>query len=247
MGFISDIYTPSVKKYRGFTLIELLVAIIIFATLSLIVINLFNPLGQLTKGRNAHRQQDLDQIRSALDIYYNDNGCYPSSIPFGAKWSSGSTVYMQKVPQDVHCNAATGICYLYETDSSTCPQWNILYATLEPPINTATTTCKLSGEDSCKPTGFDASGVNYCIMSGNIDCNYVSTNALPVGPFSPPTPNTPTPTPGSRPTSTPTPVVYPTCAPKNFDCRAGLCNRVANGTGNYCVANCSCACNAQCN
>lgn len=224
-----------------------MVALIIFATLALIVVNLFNPFGQIIKGQNAHRQRDLDQIRTALDTYYNDHGCYPTSLTFGAKWSSGSTVYMQKVPQDVSCNATEGLCYIYQTDNSSCPQWNILYATLKTPIASTVATCKLTDQPTCQPQGYNTSGVNFCLISGSLDCTAVSSSTMPSGPYSPPT-NTLTPTSGSMNTPTPTPTgPYPTCSPKNFDCRAGLCNRVADGTGNYCVANCNCACNAQCN
>ncbi len=250
MGIINSICAPSIRTYkgfskRGFTLIELLVALVIFAILAFIVITIFNPFAQLNKGKNAHRQRDLDQIRTALDTYYNDHECYPTSLTFGTKWSSGSTVYMQKVPQDVNCNKTDGLCYLYQTDNSSCPQWNILYATMQAPVVETIATCNLPSQTNCTPQGYGASGVNYCLISGKLDCSAVSSGAMPTGQYAPP--SNPTPTSGSQ-QGQPTPTgVYPTCSPKNWDCRAGTCNKVPDGTGNYCTTTCDCACNASCN
>lgn len=164
---------------KGFTLIELLVVIIILAALVGVLIMVFNPITQIEKARNATREQDFAHIKTALDTYYNDTGCYPSSIPFGASWSSGTTVYMEKVPEDPDCTSTNkGYCYVYQTDGTSCPQWNILYAQLHAPVPTGTSQCLVASASNCLPSG-GLSGYNYCAVSGKLDCTYLTQNPVP--------------------------------------------------------------------
>lgn len=60
---------------RGFTLIELLVVIAIIGVLSSVVMASLNT--ARIKARDASRISQLGQIRSALELYYLDNGSYP--------------------------------------------------------------------------------------------------------------------------------------------------------------------------
>ncbi|MFA7170280.1 MAG: type II secretion system protein [Candidatus Paceibacterota bacterium] len=60
---------------NGFTLIELLVVISIIGTLSTIAMTSLN--GARTKARDAKRIQEIEQIQSALEIYYANHGYYP--------------------------------------------------------------------------------------------------------------------------------------------------------------------------
>ena len=64
-------------KQKGFTLIELLVTIAIIAILSGIAIVSFS--GQTAKARDARRKSDLENLRQAIEMYYEDNGKYPVS------------------------------------------------------------------------------------------------------------------------------------------------------------------------
>lgn len=63
-------------KTSGFTLIELLVAATIIALLSTIGFTSFQALTR--NGRDALRKTDLEQIRSALEIYKSESGSYPT-------------------------------------------------------------------------------------------------------------------------------------------------------------------------
>jgi len=60
---------------RGFTLIELLVVISIIGILSSFAIVSLNS--ARTKARDALRKGDMAQLRTALDLYYDDNDQYP--------------------------------------------------------------------------------------------------------------------------------------------------------------------------
>lgn len=176
-----DIFSTHTRflKKRGFTLIELLIVVAMIGILFVALTVLFDPLAQINKAQNSTRQQDLNQIKTALDTYFNDKGCYPTAIPFGQQWVSGSTVYMTKVPEDPSCSSSNvSYCYDYQTDGSACPQWNILYSTLHQPIASSIPTCLLSTSEACVPT----SGLytyNYCIVSGKLSCDYISSNPLP--------------------------------------------------------------------
>jgi len=62
---------------KGFTLIELLVVIAIIGILASIVLASLNS--ARAKSRDARRLADLDSIKKALTLYYNDNQAYPIS------------------------------------------------------------------------------------------------------------------------------------------------------------------------
>lgn len=63
------------KTKKGFTLVELLVVIAIIGVLSSIVISSLN--NARAKGRDGKRLQDIQQLMTALEMYYLDNNAYP--------------------------------------------------------------------------------------------------------------------------------------------------------------------------
>ena len=85
----------------AFTLIELLVVIAIIgilATISVIALN-----NARARARDARRVADVKQVQTALELFYNDKGRYPTIT----EWNSGSiyststigtTTYMQIIP-----------------------------------------------------------------------------------------------------------------------------------------------------
>ena len=60
---------------RGFTLIELLVVIAIIGVLSSVVLASLNT--ARTKGNDSARIQNVKALKTAMELYYNDNNTYP--------------------------------------------------------------------------------------------------------------------------------------------------------------------------
>lgn len=117
----------SERSERAFTLIELLVVISIIGILATLVMANLNS--ARARARDSQRKSDLRSIETALRLYYNDNGSYPtnnvsgeimgcsggaSQCTWGSEWAVGTTVYMSKLPHD----ALDSQVYKYEADSA---------------------------------------------------------------------------------------------------------------------------------
>jgi len=164
------------KSQNGFTLVELLVVIGILAALISGAIITLNPFAQIEKGYDAQRRQDLQQIKNALEIYYQDHTCYPGSIEFGSEWSEGNVVYMSKVPQDESCSQG-GSCYQYLVDDSDiCPQWHVVFARLSQSENLSPNCALISRSELCIPSGYDENWA--CAISGSVVCSVISSSTL---------------------------------------------------------------------
>jgi len=129
-----------VRLKRGFTLIELLVVVSIIAMLTALIMVNFNAARE--RARDVQRKSDLDNVKKALRMYYNDNGKYPTNSvdnkivgcgtgasPAACNWGSGWTrqtmTYMKILPQD----PIQGQTYSYQQQAS--GQDFRLWATLE--------------------------------------------------------------------------------------------------------------------
>ena len=101
-------------KYSGFTIIELLVSITIIALLSTIGMTGYQAVSK--GGRDALRKTDLEQIRSALEIYKSENSAYPvnsdTCIP---DLSALSAEYINPYPDDPK-NTNFQYCYIQRSN-----------------------------------------------------------------------------------------------------------------------------------
>ena len=125
----------NVKK--GFTLVELLVVITVMGFLMTVAFVAFD--NARSKARDAKRVANIDQLRKALDLYFNSQGSYPiatSEIELGTAnydvlcsgTSSGfkgdasacggnATIYIDHVPKAFGLNAGCTDAFLYSSSA----------------------------------------------------------------------------------------------------------------------------------
>lgn len=137
------------SERRGFTLIELLVVIAIIGILSSVVLASLST--ARSKSRDARRIADIDQVRTALELYNDSNSAYPNTGAAGtaAQTFTAATAvgvglvtptFMSKLPSD----PTNGRSYYY------CP-WSTA-----------------SAANTCDGTGASASSTSY-VLGANLE------------------------------------------------------------------------------
>ena len=98
------------KNNKGFSLIEIITAVSIISLVATMSTEQMDNL--IPTARDAQRKANIHQIQTALNIYYNDHGEYPSSLtaaPTQESWEKVKTAlegedpltsYMPEVPVD---------------------------------------------------------------------------------------------------------------------------------------------------
>lgn len=118
--------TTTHARGRGFTIVELLIVIVVIAILAAISIVAYNGIQE--RARDSQRLQDVKTITKALEMYYLDNGRFPtgacgSSCPspkkINASWSTTSDgswsvledalvpKYLSSLPKDPSASTST--------------------------------------------------------------------------------------------------------------------------------------------
>ncbi len=171
------------NNFKGFTLVELLVVIGIIAVLATI---LLLQLGTArAKSRDVKRIADLNQIRSAVEEYFDDNGSYPPTAVFTGSSNALIPRYLQRVPVDplapVQCLSYIGWspaapCYNYVFAPGSNPTRYHLWAELEQ-LNRNAFNSDADINSLTNPAFSGHSGgaavdgtVETCLSTSDIDC-----------------------------------------------------------------------------
>ena len=110
------LFSKQLNNHKGFTLIELLVVIAIIGILAtLAIVSLTTA---RSSSRDTKRIADLKQLQTALELYYNDYGSYPTVLSDLAS-TTLATKYLETIPTaptlvDGDCTA-TSNSYIYNT------------------------------------------------------------------------------------------------------------------------------------
>ena len=94
------------KNRNGFTFVELLVVTTIIILLSSIAVVSYQSANK--KSRDNKRKSDLEQIRTALEMYRSDQGGYPTAL------SILTPNFLQQIPTD-----PKGYSYYYSRPTAT--------------------------------------------------------------------------------------------------------------------------------
>jgi len=106
------------KNKNGFTLFETLVVISIIVLITAAVMVNFSGISQ--KARDGRRKSDLEKIRTALEMYRQVVGVYPST---GTDMTPTGLVpdYIQALPTD----PKAGYLYVYERDPGSAYKYTL--------------------------------------------------------------------------------------------------------------------------
>lgn len=92
------------NKQPGFTIVELLIVIVVIGILAAITIVAYS--GIQTRARDSFRSNDMGQIKKAIELYYVDNGFYPTVGTDGVGYYLPTLAaalvpkYIAKIPDD---------------------------------------------------------------------------------------------------------------------------------------------------
>jgi general secretion pathway protein G len=142
------------RKSKGFTMIELLVSVTIIAVLTVIGAVSYSSVNK--RSRDVKRKSDLEQIRSALEMYRSDQAEYPNAgLTVGSFTNTTALAsftvpsYMPSVPSDPNADKS----YYYQPIATTGV------------YNSYCICAKLE-------TIPDSPGDSTCTVSLPADCNY---------------------------------------------------------------------------
>jgi general secretion pathway protein G len=106
----------NIHRKKSFTLIEILVVVTIISVLMAVGVTSYSSINK--RSRDTKRKSDIEQIRSALEMYRSDNGSYINGSDISTLVTNS---YITNIPKDpkgasylyTGTNCVAAICYGY--------------------------------------------------------------------------------------------------------------------------------------
>ena len=111
------------KLNKAFTLVEILIVVIIIGILMWALLPRLK--GAQERARDTARKANLSQISTALEMYFNDYGTYPTGKCWNELAASLVPQYMNDIPRDPQKWRKT-----YWTTTNWCSSWNYAYTAM---------------------------------------------------------------------------------------------------------------------
>jgi len=150
-----QVYKKFMNIKKGFTLIEILIVLMIIGIM--VTIATFGIQGAREAARDAKRKTDLENVKTALELYFNDCGAYPAP-------SSGN------LPDPIIGDGSVSNCpvtNIYMSDVPTDPLPTLREYSYTTPIPTSYVLCSALEEDPIP--AMDVSACGSCSEA----CNYI--------------------------------------------------------------------------
>ncbi len=158
------------KNTEGFSLVEILVVIAIIgilATFSSIALN-----GSRVRARDAQRVAYINQIKTAVELYYSKNSLYPTLITGGQPLSLNGVKYLDPVPANP----------TPRTDGS-CPNQDFSYSSYSGNTSYVISFCLGKGAGAFSAGTSICDGAQRCKACGQYSLSYggVTYNTIAIG------------------------------------------------------------------